>query len=57
MVDTNQCLMEVVEPRTSWSMLMGYEVEGHVLDVYAQYLLSKSVDKSEERFGKPLPLR
>lgn len=50
MVDTNQCLMEVVEPRTSWIIPMGYEVEGHIIDAYAQHLLSKLVDKSKERF-------
>lgn len=51
MVEIDQCLMEAVESRTSWIMPMGYEVEGHVLDMYAQHLLSKPVDKSEERFG------
>lgn len=41
MVETGQCLMEFVELRTSWIMPMGYEVKGHVLEAYAQHLLSK----------------
>lgn len=51
MVDTNQCLMEAIEPRTSWILPMGYEVEVHILDAYAQYLLRKLVDNSKERFS------
>lgn len=50
MVDTNQCLLEVVEKRNSWIMPMEYEVEGHVLDAYSQHLLRKLVDKFEEMF-------
>lgn len=29
---------------------MGYKVEGHILDAYAQQLLRKLMDKSEEIF-------
>lgn len=50
MVDTDQCLMEVVEPGTSWIMPMGYEVDEQILELYTQHLLSKLVDPSEERF-------
>lgn len=50
MVETNQCLIEVIEPRTSWIMPMGYEVEGHVLEAYTQHLLRKLVERSKERF-------
>lgn len=51
MVDTDQCLMEDVEPRTIWIMPMGYEVDERVQDMYAQHLLSKPKDTSVERFG------
>lgn len=51
MVDTDQCLMEAIESRTSWIMPMVYEVEGHSLVVYAQHLLRKPMDKFKERFG------
>lgn len=50
MVDTDQCLMEVVEHRTSWIMPMGYEVEEEIIELYAQHLLSKPVDTFGERF-------
>jgi len=51
MVDTNQFLMEVVEPRIVWIMPMGYEVDEKILDMYAQHLLNKPKDDSVERFG------
>lgn len=51
MFDTDQCLMEDAEPRTSWIMPIRYEVEGYILDAYAQHLLRKLVDTSKERFG------
>lgn len=51
MVDTDQCLKEAVEPRTSWILRMGYEVDEHILELYAQHLLSQPVDPNEERFG------
>lgn len=50
MVDIDQCLMEVVEIRTSWILPMGYEVEEKILELYAQHLLSKLVDPNELRF-------
>lgn len=51
MVDTHHWLMEVVEPRTTWILPMGYEVEIHILDAYTQYLSRKLVDTSKELFG------
>lgn len=30
---------------------MGYEVDEEILELYAQHLLSKPIDPSEERFG------
>lgn len=51
MVDTDQFLMEVVEPRTTWIMPMGYEVNDDTLNAYAWHLFSKPVDKTKERFG------
>lgn len=51
MVEIDQCLMEAVEPRMVWIMLMGYEVDANTLDMYAQHLLRKTVDEKEERFG------
>lgn len=44
MVDTDQCLMKVVEPMTIWIMPIGYEVSGYILDAYSQHFLIKSVD-------------
>lgn len=35
MVDINQCLMEVVEPRTTSIMAMGYEVDDDTLNAYS----------------------
>lgn len=51
MVDTNQYLMEVVDPQISWIMPMRYEVDEKILELYAQHLLCKPVDPSEERFS------
>lgn len=51
MVDKDQCLMEVIEPRIVWILSMGYEVDAVTLDVYAQHLLSQLVDGKEVRFG------
>lgn len=51
MVEVDQCLMEAVKPRTICIMPMGYEVEEQILEMYAQHLLSKSIDTSKERFG------
>lgn len=39
MVDTNTCLKEAVEPRTSWVMLKGNEVEVELLLAYVEDLL------------------
>lgn len=50
MVDIDQCLMEVVELKTTWIMPMGYEVDGDTLNA-SLHLLIKPVNKSEERFG------
>lgn len=51
MGDTDQCLMEVVEPKTVWIMPMGYEVDEKILNMYAQHLLSNPKDTTVERFG------
>jgi len=51
MVDTNQCLMEAVEPRTIWIMPMGYEVDEKILKLHVQHLLSQPKDPEAERFG------
>lgn len=37
MVDIDQCLMEAVDPIIVWIMPMGYEVEEHILELYAQH--------------------
>lgn len=50
MVNKDQCLMEVVEPRTVWILPMGYEIDVVNLDAYAQHMLSQQVDPKEERF-------
>lgn len=42
--------MEVVEPRTSWVMPMGYEVEADLLIAYVDHLLSTPVDPNATRF-------
>lgn len=47
MVDKDQYLMEVVEPRTMWILPIGYEVDASTLDVYAQHMLSQLVDEKE----------
>lgn len=51
MVDTDQCLMEDIEPKIVWIMPKGYEVSSDILNAYAQHLLRNPVDKSEEMFG------
>lgn len=51
MVDTDQCLMEVVEPRIVWIMPMGYKVDEQIHELYTQHLLSKPVNPSKGRFG------
>jgi len=40
MVDTDQCLMEAVEPRIVWIMPMGYEVDEKIIELHIQHLLS-----------------
>ncbi|XP_059070961.1 uncharacterized protein LOC131862125 [Cryptomeria japonica] len=50
MIDKDECMMEVVQPRTIWIMPMGYEVEETTLDAYAQHLLQALVDEKEEKF-------
>lgn len=49
MVETDVYLMELVEPRTSWIMTMGYEVDELILDAYAQDILKRPIDPNEER--------
>jgi len=34
MVETDQCLMEAVEPRTVWIMPMGYEVDEQIVELH-----------------------
>lgn len=51
MVNIDECLMKVVEPRTSWIIPIGYEVEEKILELYAQHLLGKPMDPNEEIFG------
>lgn len=51
MVDIDQCLMELVDPRIVWIMPMGSEVEEHILELYVEHLLSKPWDLTEEMFG------
>lgn len=50
MVNKDECLMEVVEPRKVWILPMGYEVNIGTLDAYEQHLLNALVDSKEERF-------
>lgn len=51
MVNKDECMMEVVQPRTIWIMPMGYEVNEATLDAYAQHLLQAPVDEKEEKIG------
>lgn len=51
MIDTDTCQMEVVDPRNSWVMSMGYEVGEDMLTVYVDHFLSKPVDPNVLRFG------
>lgn len=51
MVDKDECMMEVVKPRTIQIMPMGYDFEEAMLDAYEQYLLQSPVDKNEDKFG------
>lgn len=51
MFDTDTCLMEVVIPRTTWVMPMGYEVDKDLLVAYVDHLLAQSVDTTTETFG------
>jgi len=51
MVDTDQCLMEEVEPRIVWIMPMGYEVDEKILELHVQHLLSQPKDPEAKRFG------
>lgn len=51
MVDTNTCQMEAVDPRKSWVVLMGYEVEEDILTTYVDHLLAQPVDSNATRFG------
>lgn len=51
MVDTDTCQMEAADPRTSWVMPMGYEVEADLLIAYADHLLEQPVDSNATRFG------
>lgn len=51
MVDTDTCMMEVVEPQFTWVMPMGYEVDKEVLVTYADHLLGQPVDSTTKCFG------
>ncbi|XP_059067226.1 uncharacterized protein LOC131858157 [Cryptomeria japonica] len=51
MVDTDTCMMEVVDPNTTWVMPMGCEVKADLLVAYADHLLTQMVDTTTERFG------
>jgi len=51
MVETDQCLMEAVEPRTVWIMPMGYEVDEQIVELHVQHMLSQPKDPKAERFG------
>lgn len=50
-VDIDTCLMEVVVPRTTWVMPMGYEVDKDLLVSYTNHLLAQPIDTTIERFG------
>lgn len=39
MVNNDECMMDVVQPRIIWIMPMGYEVDKDTLYAYAQHLL------------------
>lgn len=51
MVEMDITCMEVVEPRTKQIHPLGYEVEEHILESYAQVLLSAPKDPNEPRWG------
>lgn len=51
MVNTDECLMEAVQPHIVWVNAMGYEVDKSTLKAYAQVLLSAPVSDKEEKFG------
>lgn len=44
MIDIDQCYMEVADPRSVWIMLMGYEVDGNIMKLYAEHLLNSPLD-------------
>ncbi|XP_057873186.1 uncharacterized protein LOC131079291 [Cryptomeria japonica] len=52
MVDMDTCMIEVVIPRTTWILPIGYEVDKDLLIAYADHFLDQLVDTSTERFGK-----
>ncbi|XP_059076730.1 uncharacterized protein LOC131875992 [Cryptomeria japonica] len=43
--------METVDPRTTWVVPMGYEVEEDLVVGHAKYLLAQLIDTTIERFG------
>lgn len=51
MVETDITCIEAVEPRTKWIYPLGYEVEEHILEAYAQVLLLVPKDPNELRWG------
>lgn len=51
MVETNYVYFEVVEPRTKWSYLMGYEVSVEVLTMQVEHVLAAEKDPTQERWG------
>lgn len=51
MVDKDECMMKVVQPRTIQIVPMGYEIEEDTLVAYAQHLLQEPIHEKEEKFG------
>ncbi|XP_059063850.1 FK506-binding protein 4-like [Cryptomeria japonica] len=51
MVNKDEYMMEIVQPRIIWIMPMGYEVEEATLDAYVQQILQAPVDEKKEKFG------
>lgn len=57
MVEIDITCMEVVESRTKWIQPLGYKVEEHIIEAYAQFLLSALKDPNEPRWGSYEELR
>lgn len=50
LVGTDCCIIQAVQRRTFWVLVMGYEVRVEITKVYANILLSKLVDKKAKKF-------